>query len=160
MCKKTLDCVIKYEEKPTVLVSACLLGVCCKYSGGHNCSEEVARLKEKYQLIPVCPEQLGGLMTPRQPSEIQGDFVIAKDGTDMTEPYRRGAEEAWKIAQMFDCKYAVLKGRSPSCGSGIIYDGTFTGTKIKGDGVTAALLKQHGILVFTEEEIDKLERQQ
>lgn len=136
-----------------ILVSACLLGANCKYSGGHNYSESVARLKESYHLIPVCPEQLGGLATPRQPSEIQEDKIIAKDGTDVTIPYLRGAQETWKFAQLFGCKAAVLKGRSPSCGSGIIYDGTFTGTKVPGDGVTAKLLKEHGILVLSEEDL-------
>lgn len=140
-----------------VLVSACLLGACCKYSGGHNESEQVIWLKERYHLIPVCPEQLGGLVTPRAPAERKGGCVYTKDGLDVTEQFRRGAQETLKLAQLFGCRCAVLKARSPSCGSGIIYDGTFTGTKVQGDGITAELLKQNGIRVCTEAETDRLD---
>lgn len=146
------------ELKRPLLISACLLGVNCKYSGGNNYSEEAVKLGNEYQLIPVCPEQLGGLMTPRLPSEIlqtelEERRVIAQDGTDVTEQFIRGAEESLKLAQLLGCETAILKSRSPSCGSGIIYDGTFSGTKTAGDGVTAALLKKNGIKVISEEEI-------
>ncbi len=142
--------------RPAILVSACLLGVSCKYDGGHNRNEQVAALKDRFHLIPVCPEQLGGLPTPRIPSEIRGRCVFARDGADVTENFARGAQEALHLAQMFGCRCAVLKARSPSCGSGLIYDGTFSGTKTAGDGVTAALLKKQGIRVYSEDETEFL----
>ena len=139
-----------------ILVSACLLGAACKYSGGDNLCPKVAALTEKYHLVPVCPEQLGGLPTPRTPAERQGDRVITRDGSDVTDAYLRGAQEALKLAKFFGCDTAILKVRSPSCGVGAIYDGTFTGTVIPGSGVTAALLEASGIRVITEEELDRL----
>lgn len=137
----------------SILVSACLLGVNCKYSGGNNLCPAVAALKDRYHLVPICPEVMGGLTTPRSPAERQGDKVINKEGTDVTAQYLRGAEEAAKLGEMFDCKIAVLKSRSPSCGCGSIYDGTFTGTRNPGDGVAAEHLKALGYTVFTEEDI-------
>lgn len=134
-----------------ILVSTCLLGVNCKYSGGNNLCPAVEALKEKYTLIPVCPEQLGGLPTPRPPAECQGDSVINNEGTDVTLQFQRGAEEALRIGKIFGCSKAVLKTRSPSCGCGQIYDGTFSGTRIPGNGVTARLLIQNGFSVFSEE---------
>ncbi len=104
-------------------------------------------------LIPVCPEQLGGLPTPREPAEIREGRVITKSGKDVTENFKRGAEEVLKIAKMFGIKEAVLKQGSPSCGCGRIYDGTFSGKIVEGDGVTVALLKRHGIKVITEEDL-------
>ena len=139
-----------------ILVSACLLGVNCKYSGESNFSEDVLRLSESHELIPVCPEQLGGLPTPREPSEIRGDCVIARSGADVTAQYRRGAAETLRIAQLFGCKCAVLKERSPSCGSGTVYDGTFSHTLTDGDGVTAAFLAENGIKIYGESEISEL----
>ena len=139
-----------------ILVSACLLGAACKYSGGDNLCPKVAALAEDHYLVPVCPEQLGGLPTPRTPAERQGDRVIAKDGRDVTAAYLRGAQEALKLARLFGCDTAILKARSPSCGAGAIYDGTFTGTVVPGSGVTAALLEASGIRVITEEELDRL----
>ena len=140
----------------TLLVSACLLGVRCKYSGGDNLCPQVATLRERFQLIPVCPEQLGGLSTPRPPAERQGDQVVTKEGRDVTAEYRKGAEEALKLARLFDCQAAVLKVRSPSCGCGEIYDGTFSGTRVPGDGVTAALLRENGLKLWTEDDLDKI----
>lgn len=133
-----------------ILVSACLLGADCKYNGKNNRNENVLRLMEKHTLIPVCPEQLGGLATPREPSEKSGERVISKSGADVTENYKKGADEVLKIARLYGCKRAVLKAKSPSCGSGKVYDGTFSGTLIDGDGVTAQLLKQNGIEVQNE----------
>ncbi len=133
-----------------ILVSACLLGADCKYNGKNNRNENVLRLMEKHTLIPVCPEQLGGLATPREPSEKSGGRVISKSGADVTENYKKGADEVLKIARLYGCKRAVLKAKSPSCGSGKVYDGTFSGTLIDGDGVTAQLLKQNGIEVQNE----------
>ncbi len=133
-----------------ILVSACLLGVNCKYSGKNNRNENVLRLAEKHTLIPVCPEQLGGLPTPRYPSEICGGRVINNIGEDVTAYYEKGAGEALNIAKLFGCERAVLKARSPECGSKEIYDGTFTKTVIPGKGITAALLEENGIEVYDE----------
>ena len=134
----------------SILVSACLLGVNCKYSGKNNRNENVLRLAEKHTLIPVCPEQLGGLPTPRYPSEIRGGRVINNIGEDVTAYYEKGAGEALNIAKLFGCERAVLKARSPECGSKEIYDGTFTKTVIPGKGITAALLEENGIEVYDE----------
>lgn len=139
-----------------ILVSACLLGAACKYSGSDNSCPKVAALVKDYHLVPVCPEQLGGLPTPRTPAERQGNRVITKDGQDVTAAYHRGAQEAWKLAKLFGCDTAILKARSPSCGAQGIYDGTFTGTVIPGSGVTAELLRDAGIRVLTEDELEQL----
>lgn len=141
-------------KKQTILVSACLLGVCCRYDGESKPNEKVIKLRESYTLIPICPEVDGGLPTPRIPSERIGDKVMMRDGKDVTENYRSGAEAALERARTFDCSFAILKARSPSCGSGDIYDGSFSGTLTKRDGVCAELLKKNGIEVYTEEEID------
>lgn len=135
-----------------ILISTCLLGVCCRYDGESKPIMQTVALMERYHLIPVCPEQLGGLPTPREPSERQGDAVLTKSGADVTAQYRRGAEQALHLARLYGCRAAVLKERSPSCGSGEIYDGTFTGSLTAGDGVTAELLKAHSIAVFGENE--------
>lgn len=135
--------------KEKILVSACLLGINCKYSGGNNYSEEVMEFLKDYEIIPVCPEQLGGLPTPRPASEIVGDKVINIEGNDVTANYIKGAEEALKIAKMHGIKKALLKAKSPSCGNGKIYDGTFTNTLIEGDGITTKLLKENDIKVIT-----------
>ena len=139
-----------------ILISACLLGTSCRYDGGSKPVLSVEALMGRYQLVPVCPEQLGGLPTPREPSERQGDTVVTRSGADVTAQYRRGAEQALHLARVFGCKKAVLKERSPSCGAGEIYDGTFSGTLTPGDGVTAALLQANGIEVFGESEIEAL----
>ena len=135
--------------KEKVLVSACLLGVDCKYNGGNNYDEEIFKELEKYELIPVCPEIFGGLSTPRKPSEIVGDKVINNEGLDVTNSFKRGAEETLELAKKLGVKKAILKAKSPSCGNGKIYDGTFTGTIIDGDGITTKLLKENGIEVIT-----------
>lgn len=134
------------------LISACLLGAECKYSGGSNTLPEdtLAALREKYELIPVCPECYGGLTTPRAPSERRGDKVVSKTGADVTAQFQRGAQTALYLAEIFGARLAIFKENSPSCGSGTIYDGTFTGTLTQGDGVTAELLKKHGITVIGE----------
>ncbi len=139
-----------------ILVSACLLGIGCRYDGKHKAHEEVLKLREKYNLIPVCPEIYGGLPTPRVPSERIGESVMMKDGTDVTENYRRGANEALQLCRIYGIRTAVLKLRSPSCGKGEIYDGSFTGTLTKRDGVTAELLISEGIRVLGEDEIEAL----
>lgn len=146
--------------KPKLLVSACLLGTPCRYDGKSKKSEAVCALADVFELIPVCPEQLGGLPTPRTPSERRGARVVTRDGRDVTAEYRRGAEAALEAARREGAAAAVLKERSPSCGSGEIYDGSFTGARIAGDGVTAELLKANGIAVCGENEasLSKLRR--
>lgn len=139
-----------------ILVSACLLGVRCRYDGASKPNEAVLRLMEQHTLIPVCPEQLGGLATPRPPAERQGDAVRTRSGTDVTEQYRRGAEEALRLCRLYGCEAAVLKEKSPSCGAGAVYDGTFSGTLIEGDGVTAELLASCGIPVYGESRLKEL----
>lgn len=139
-----------------LLISACLLGIACRYDGKSVKGVDVDALRKKYNLIPVCPEIYGGLPTPRTPSERQGEKTMMKDGTDVTENYLRGARIAYELCLEFDCKKALLKERSPSCGSGKIYDGSFSGTLVDGDGVTSEYLKSFGISVFGESEVDKL----
>ncbi len=140
-------------KKQALLVSACLLGVCCRYDGNSKPDSRVTALREKFVLIPICPEVDGGLPTPRTPSERVGKRVLMRDGRDVTENYIAGAEAAVERAKSFSCTAALLKARSPSCGSGKIYDGSFSGTLSNGDGVAAELLKKNGIAVYTEEEI-------
>lgn len=137
------------KGKEKILVSSCLLGLNCKYDGGNNYSKEIDDFLKDYDVIPICPEIMGGLPTPRVASERLGDKVITKDGRDVTEQYKKGAEQAFFLAQKYDVKKALLKLRSPSCGSEKIYDGTFTHTVIDGDGVTAELLKNNGIEIIT-----------
>lgn len=139
-----------------ILVSACLLGIKCRYDGKSMPNEKVLRLAEKYALVPVCPEIYGGLPTPRTPSERVGDKVLMKDGRDVTENYERGADATLALANLTGAKIAVLKAKSPSCGKGFIYDGSFCGTLTPRDGVTAEKLTRVGIKVLTENEIDEL----
>lgn len=142
--------------KRKLLVSACLLGTPCRYDGESKGSEAVRALASDFTLIPVCPEVLGGLPTPRTPSERRGENVVTRDGRDVTAEYRRGAALALETALREDVCAAVLKERSPSCGHGEIYDGSFTGARTAGDGVTAEALRARGIPVFGETEIDAL----
>ena len=139
-----------------ILVSACLLGVNCRYNGKGELAPGIRELMERCHPVTVCPEIMGGLPTPRTPAERSGGRVITRDGDDVTDAYERGAEEAVRLAKLYGCRYAVLKERSPSCGSGTIYDGTFTGTRIPGDGVTAARLAQEGVAVYGESSIGQL----
>ena len=141
-----------------VLISACLLGFECKYCGGSNklTEQQLAALGERFRLIPVCPETAGGLPTPRDPSERLGDKVVSNQGRDVTAQYQKGAETALGLARRYDCKAALLKEKSPSCGSGQIYDGSFTGKLIPGDGVAAEELKKEGLIVFGESDTDLL----
>ncbi len=139
-----------------IVVSACLLGCSCRYDGKSCLNDAVLALAGDNVLVGVCPEQMGGLSTPRAPAEIQGERVVSNAGADVTAEYKKGAETALYIAQLNKAKYAVLKSKSPSCGKGVIYDGTFSGGKTDGNGVTAELFMENGIEVFTEEELDKL----
>ena len=132
-----------------LLISACLLGVECKYSGGSNAlpEETIEKLRARYRLIPVCPETAGGLPTPRDPSERLGERVVSCRGADVTAQFKKGAEAALTLARRYGCTTALMKEHSPSCGSGLIYDGSFSGKLVKGDGCAAELLKAAGVSV-------------
>lgn len=142
--------------KEPLLVSACLLGIECRYNGEIKVSENVAALADKYTLIPVCPEILGGLKTPRPAAERRGNYVFNKEGFDVTEHFLKGAEETAKMAAEHGCKQAVLKENSPSCGCGVIYDGTFSSKRIKGNGVAAEFLLKMGVNIVGENNLEKL----
>jgi len=135
------------------LCSACLLGINCRYDGKNKLNKKVLKLEKKVILIPVYPEILGGLPTPREPAEQRGKKVISESGKDVTKYFKKGAKEVLKIAKLFKVKEAILKQGSPSCGSGKIFDGTFSGKIKKGDGVTTALLKKNKIKIFSEEDL-------
>lgn len=144
-----------------ILVSACLCGVKCKYNGEDNYCADIEKLVKEKKAIIVCPEQLGGMATPRKCSEIcggSGEYVLSKrckvidnEMVDVSQNFIKGAEETLKIARLYDVKYAILKRKSPSCGYGEIYDGSFKGNKVSGNGVTAELLHRNGIKIFNEE---------
>jgi uncharacterized protein YbbK (DUF523 family) len=140
-------------ENTMIIVSACLANIRCRYDGAGKPCEAVIRLVAEGKAIPVCPEQLGGLPTPRSPAEIIRNKVIRKDGVEVTDAFNRGAREALQLARLVGAKTAILKARSPSCGSGKTYDGSFTGKLIDGNGVFAELCKKDGIDVKTDEEI-------
>ena len=144
------------SAKERVLVSACLLGVRCRYDGKAQGAPWLDELLRCCEPIPVCPEQLGGLPTPRIPSERRGDRVVNREGVDVTEAFRRGADEALRLAELYGVGCALLKARSPSCGSREIYDGSFTGRTIPGAGVAARALMDAGIEVFDETRADAL----
>lgn len=140
-----------------IAVSACLLGDNCKYNGGNNRCDKVLELRERHTLIPICPECFAGLPIPRVPSEIRDGRVYSKDGEDLTLVFLDGAEKALYVAEEKGCQIAILKERSPSCGSGKIYDGSFTGKVIDGNGITAQMFYEHGIAVLGESQINKIE---
>lgn len=142
-----------------ILVSACLIGVNCTYRGDNNLSFKLLELVDRFVFLPVCPEQLGGLPTPRPRAEVTtskdwlaSKIVLDQSGNDVTSNYEKGAEEVLKIAKLSGSSIAVLKSRSPSCGCRGIYDGTFSGVMIDGMGITAELLMKNGIEVYSEEE--------
>jgi len=147
------------------LISACLCGVNCKYSGENNLNEDCINLLEQDQAILICPEQLGGLTTPRDPAEIIGNAksiinegigkIITNKGEDVTAAFLRGGKETFKIAKSSGIIAAILKEGSPSCGCNYVYDGTFSGEKIKGEGITCVMLKDAGIEVISDEEYSK-----
>ncbi len=141
-----------------ILISACLLGIPCRYDGKCKNKIDLSLFEEVYNFIPICPEVDGGLPTPRTPSERVGNRVFMQDGTDVTENFISGAEAAYKKALEFDCKTALLKERSPSCGCGEIYDGSFTKTLMRGNGVAAEYLLERGISVIGENKIYELEK--
>lgn len=157
------DSKVKKSGKEIMLCSACLLGINCRYDAIPKTNEHILELSRKVILIPVCPEQLGGLTTPRTQAETTRDGskilegegkVITFNNKDVTDNFLKGAYEVLRIAKMYNVKRAVLRQRSPSCGCGMIYDGTYSGRMILGDGVTAALLKKHKIDVKTEEDFE------
>lgn len=146
-----------------IMISACLLGLNTKYNGDHNTNPALIEFCQHTPVIPVCPEQLGGLPTPRPPAEIyHGDGtavlkgearVLTSKGQDITSRFIKGAKETWKIVKFGHVQAAIFKARSPSCGCHYIYDGTFTHTQKTGDGVTTALLRAHGLPVYSEEDV-------
>lgn len=135
-----------------IVVSACLAGVECRYNGTAFPCARIVELVATGQAVAVCPEVLGGLPVPRPPAEIVGERIMTVDGNDVTAQYRAGARAALQIAMKTGCSKAILKARSPSCGSGRIHDGSFSGRMTTGDGVFANLLKRSGIAVYTDEE--------
>ena len=142
--------------KEKLIISACLLGEPCRYDGKSVNKIDISRILEKYDIVPICPEIYGGLPTPRTPSERSGDRVVMKDGRDVTDNFNRGALSALNIARLCGARKALLKAKSPSCGKGEIYDGSFSGKLTAGNGVAAEMLISEGISVFSEKEIDKL----
>lgn len=140
----------------TILVSACLLGENCKYDGGSNRTDWLIRLQKQHRLIPVCPEMLGGLPAPRMPAEISEGTVISKDGRSFDEAFRNGARKALRIAEESGIDCAILQSRSPSCGKGVIYDGTFSGKLVPGNGVFASLLENNGFTVIDVREAERM----
>ncbi len=136
-----------------VAVSACLLGLSCRYDGKSKEDKEIIKAlrgKNNISVLPVCPEILGGLKTPRKPCERRKEGVFSEDGTDFTKNYQKGAQEVLKLCNLFGCKAAILKANSPSCGNKNIYDGTFSKRLTKGEGVTAELLRKNGIKIISE----------
>lgn len=136
-----------------IAVSACLLGENCKYNGSNNRNEKVLRYLEGHEVIPVCPEVLGGLPVPRVPAEIVNGTVTARDGRNVDEAFRQGAEAALKILKERGAELCILQSRSPSCGTHEVYDGTFSGRKIPGQGVFAGLARESGIPVLDVEDL-------
>lgn len=138
------------SQTPRLLVSACLCGKACRYNGSAAPDHLCMALAEKGLALPVCPECMGGLDTPRPPLEIRGGKVFDKNGEDRTDACAKGALAALRLAEEHGIQTAILKERSPSCGSSLIYDGTFSGCLIPGEGLTTALLRQNGITVYSE----------
>ena len=136
-----------------IMVSGCLLGENCKYNGGNNYSEKVAEYIKGHEVISVCPECMGGLPTPRIPAEIVDGVVTNREGQVVDEEFRRGAQIALEIARKEQIDVAILQSRSPSCGSKQIYDGSFSGVKVDGQGVFARLLKEHGFHMIDVEDL-------
>ena len=148
------------EKKIKVLISACLLGDNVKYSGGNNLTPELVTLLEKYnvKIVKICPECFSGLPIPRVPSEIRGDKVYGKDGRDITKEFLVGAEKTYQVAKNKEIDFAILKERSPSCGNSYIYDGSFSGKVIQGQGLTVRKLNEENIVIFSEENLEEIEK--
>ena len=137
-----------------IMVSACLLGENCKYNGGNNLSDKVTRFIEGHEVIPVCPEVMGGLPTPRVPSEIVNGVVTMADGRNVDTEFRKGAQIGLQLAKENEVDLVILQSRSPSCGVKQIYDGTFSGNKIDGQGIFARLLTENGFRIVDVEDLD------
>lgn len=139
-----------------ILVSACLIGINCRYDGKSQYNEKVLQLVKEGKAIPICPEQLGGLATPRNPAEIikkdNKVCIIDNQNTDMTDAFMKGANEVLKLAKELDINKAILKSKSPSCGVGKVYSGNFDGKIVDGNGVLAQLLMDNGIEVINADE--------
>lgn len=140
--------------KEKIIVSACLLGECCKYNGGHNACDKVISYVQDKEVIKICPEVMGGLSIPRIPCERIEKKVINQQGEDKTYEFYKGAELSLALAKKHDVKKAILKAKSPSCGKGKIYDGTFSGTLVDGNGVCVDLFLENGIQILTEKELE------
>jgi len=136
-----------------ILVSACLLGIYCRYDGRCETDARVMGLADEHVLIPVCPEQLGGLPTPRQAVELLGGRAVTRNGDDLTEAFALGVQQALRVARLNKSRAAVLQPRSPSCGRGVIYDGTFSGTRMQGNGVLAQALADEGLLLLMPDDL-------
>ena len=146
----------EHHMKESILISACLLGEKCRYDGRNCFTPDIEKLKIKYNLIPVCPEVLGGLTIPRNPAEQKGSRVFDNQGLDLTENFFKGSQKCLETAKANNCKIAILKTKSAACGVGQIYDGTFSGRLVQGNGVTVKLLLEAGIEVYTEKHITEL----
>jgi uncharacterized protein YbbK (DUF523 family) len=146
-----------HGDRPALLVSACLLGTRCNHEAGHSLRPAIVALAAAHRLVPICPEVCGGLSTPRPAAERDGERVVTVDGDDVTAEYERGAHATVEMARAVGARRAVLKARSPSCGSRQVYDGTFTGTLRAGEGVTAMALRAAGIEVVSEEDLTSRE---
>lgn len=133
------------------VVSACLAGCHCRYDGEAASDERVVQLVREGRALPLCPEQMGGLATPRPPFELSGGYALDAEGNDLTPRMLRGVEEAMRLVELAGCRMAILKSRSPSCGFGTVYDGTFTGTRIEGNGLFADRLHRAGLIVYTDQ---------
>ncbi len=145
--------------KEKLLISACLLGKACRYDGKSKSvidADSLHKITERYDIVPVCPECLGGLDTPRVPSERCGERVVMKDGNDVTAEFTLGATRCLELARDMDIRRALLKERSPSCGVHQIYDGSFTGRLIRGRGVLSQMLDECGVSVYSEDDIEQL----
>lgn len=142
------------KDHGPILVSACLLGIYCRYDGRCETDERVMALSRDHVLIPVCPEQLGGLPTPRSAVELLDGRAVTRDGADLTEAFERGVLQVERVARLTGARAAVLQPRSPSCGRGIIYDGTFSSRRIEGDGALTQYLRAQGFLLLVPDELD------
>ncbi|MCF4114368.1 MULTISPECIES: DUF523 domain-containing protein [Dethiosulfovibrio] len=137
-----------------IVVSSCLLGIPCRYDGSGFRRPDIMEILEGRDVLPLCPEQLGGLPTPRTPCEIVNGVVMGKDGIDRTGYFRRGAALALEEMSKFNVTVALLKEKSPSCGSSLVYDGSFSGRVIKGRGIFSSALMDMGVTVFSEENLE------
>lgn len=145
--KESKGIIKRYNFKDKILISSCLLGLQTRYDGRANTISFFRKFVKDMNIIPICPEQLGGLKTPRIPCEIKGDKVISKDGEDFTSEFVKGAYESLKLANLLNCRIAILKAKSPSCGYQLRYSGKFNGRLVKENGLTAEILDINGIQI-------------